>query len=134
MSKIWSKLLILLDRKQKMQMAGIVFMMLIGGVLESVGISLIVPVMTIVVNPAAVNTNSVLKFIYDTFSFTRVIQLATLIMLSLVFVFVIKNIFLYFMNVVQLRFVYTNQFSTSRRMMINFMTHVNDAVDGFGCA
>ncbi len=121
MSKIWSKLLILLDRKQKMQMAGIVFMMLIGGVLESVGISLIVPVMTIVVNPAAVNTNSVLKFIYDTFSFTRVIQLATLIMLSLVFVFVIKNIFLYFMNVVQLRFVYTNQFSTSRRMMINFM-------------
>lgn len=122
MSKIWSKLLILLDRKQKMQMAGIVFMMLIGGVLESVGISLIVPVMTIVVNPAAVNTNSVLKFIYDTFSFTRVIQLATLIMLSLVFVFVIKNIFLYFMNVVQLRFVYTNQFSTSRRMMINFMT------------
>ena len=122
MSKIWSKLLILLDRKQKMQMAGIVFMMLIGGVLESVGISLIVPVMTIVVNPAAVNTNSVLKVIYDTFSFTRVIQLATLIMLSLVFVFVIKNIFLYFMNVVQLRFVYTNQFSTSRRMMINFMT------------
>lgn len=122
MSKIWSKLLILLDRKQKMQMAGIVFMMLIGGVLESVGISLIVPVMTIVVNPAAVNTNSVLKFIYDTFSFTRIIQLATLIMLSLVFVFVIKNIFLYFMNVVQLRFVYTNQFSTSRRMMINFMT------------
>ena len=122
MSKIWSKLLILLDRKQKMQMAGIVFMMLIGGVLESVGISLIVPVMTIVVNPAAVNTNSVLKFIYDTFSFTRVIQLATLIMLSLVFVFVIKNIFLYFMNVMQLRFVYTNQFSTSRRMMINFMT------------
>ena len=122
MSKIWSKLLILLDRKQKMQMAGIVFMMLIGGVLESVGISLIVPVMTIVVNPAAVNTNSVLKFIYDTFSFTRVIQLATLIMLSLAFVFVIKNIFLYFMNVVQLRFVYTNQFSTSRRMMINFMT------------
>lgn len=122
MSKIWSKLLILLDRKQKIQMAGIVFMMLIGGVLESVGISLIVPVMTIVVNPAAVNTNSVLKFIYDTFSFTRVIQLATLIMLSLVFVFVIKNIFLYFMNVVQLRFVYTNQFSTSRRMMINFMT------------
>ena len=122
MSKIWSKLRILLDRKQKMQMAGIVFMMLIGGVLESVGISLIVPVMTIVVNPAAVNTNSVLKFIYDTFSFTRVIQLATLIMLSLVFVFVIKNIFLYFMNVVQLRFVYTNQFSTSRRMMINFMT------------
>ena len=40
---------------------------------------------------------------------------------SLIAVFVIKNIFLYIMNVVQLRFVYTNQFATSRRMMINFM-------------
>jgi ABC-type multidrug transport system fused ATPase/permease subunit len=42
-------------------------------------------------------------------------------MVSLILVFVIKNVFLYFMNVVQLRFVYTNQFATSRRMMINFM-------------
>ena len=39
----------------------------------------------------------------------------------LILVFVVKNVFLYFMNVVQLRFVYTNQFATSRRMMINFM-------------
>ncbi|MBR3635345.1 MAG: ABC transporter ATP-binding protein, partial [Lachnospiraceae bacterium] len=31
------------------------------------------------------------------------------------------NLFLFIQNVVQLRFVYTNQFATSRRMMINFM-------------
>ena len=44
-----------------------------------------------------------------------------LVMVGLVLVFVTKNIFLFFQQKVQLKFVYTNQFATSRRMMINFM-------------
>ena len=44
-----------------------------------------------------------------------------LILCLIILGFVLKNIFLYFQNVVQLRFVYTNQFETSQRMMINFM-------------
>ena len=51
MRKIYKKMMVLLDRKQKGQMIGIVFMMLIGGILESLGISLIVPVMTVVIDP-----------------------------------------------------------------------------------
>ncbi len=121
MRKIYSKLKVLLDRKQKTQMVGIVILMLIGGVLESLGIAMIAPVMQVVIDPQKVQESSILSGIYNLFHMTSTTQLAALIMVSLVLVFVIKNIFLYFMNVVQLRFVYTNQFATSRRMMINFM-------------
>ena len=48
-------------------------------------------------------------------------QFTIVMLVAIIAAFVLKNIFLYFQNVVQLRFVYTNQFSTSRRMMINFM-------------
>ena len=113
--------MVLLDTRQKRQMVGIVILMLIGGVLESVGISLIAPVMEIVLEPEAVDQKPYLHFLYTFFHLHSTEQLAGLIMVALVLVFVIKNIFLYFMNVVQLRFVYTNQFATSRRMMINFM-------------
>lgn len=113
--------MVLLDARQKRQMVGIVILMLIGGVLESVGISLIAPVMEIVLQPEAVDQKPYLHFLYTFFHLRSTEQLAGLIMVALVLVFVIKNIFLYFMNVVQLRFVYTNQFATSRRMMINFM-------------
>ncbi len=113
--------MVLLDARQKRQMVGIVILMLIGGVLESVGISLIAPVMEIVLEPEAVDQKPYLHFLYTFFHLRSTEQLAGLIMVALVLVFVIKNIFLYFMNVVQLRFVYTNQFATSRRMMINFM-------------
>ena len=77
--------------------------------------------MEIVLEPEAVDQKPYLHFLYTFFHLRSTEQLAGLIMVALVLVFVIKNIFLYFMNVVQLRFVYTNQFATSRRMMINFM-------------
>ena len=121
MRKIFQKMMVLLDARQNRQMVGIVILMLIGGVLESVGISLIAPVMEIVLQPEAVDQKPYLHFLYTFFHLHSTEQLAGLIMVALVLVFVIKNIFLYFMNVVQLRFVYTNQFATSRRMMINFM-------------
>ncbi len=114
-------MMVLLDQKQKKQMVGIVFMMLIGGVLESLGIAMIVPVMTTVMDPDSVEKSDILRPIYHGLGLTDTLQLAAIIMVALVLVFVVKNIFLYFMNVVQLRFVYTNQFATSRRMMINFM-------------
>jgi ABC-type multidrug transport system fused ATPase/permease subunit len=90
-------------------------------VLESLGIAMIVPVMTTVMDPDSVEKSDILRPIYHGLGLTDTLQLAAIIMVALVLVFVVKNIFLYFMNVVQLRFVYTNQFATSRRMMINFM-------------
>lgn len=121
MRKIISKLKVLLDKKQKRQMVGIVILMLIGGVLESLGIAMIAPVMQVVIDPQQVEESKILSGVYNFFDLSSTTQLAALIMVALILVFVIKNIFLYFMNVVQLRFVYTNQFATSRRMMINFM-------------
>jgi ABC-type multidrug transport system fused ATPase/permease subunit len=121
MRKIYSKLKVLLDARQKRQMVGIVFLMLIGGVLESLGIAMIAPVMQVVIDPQKVQESKVLSWIYNLFNLSSTTQLAALIMVGIIAVFVIKNLFLYFMNVVQLRFVYTNQFATSRRMMINFM-------------
>ncbi|MDE7014222.1 MAG: ABC transporter ATP-binding protein/permease, partial [Kineothrix sp.] len=43
------------------------------------------------------------------------------IMGALIGVFALKNGYLFFQNKLQFRFVYSNQFATSRRMMINFM-------------
>ena len=121
MRKILKKITVLLDRRQKIQMVGIVFLMLIGGILESLGIAMIAPVMKIVVDPKEVEKSVILSGIYDFLHLNSSTQLAEVIMVCLILVFVIKNLFLFFLNVVQLKFVYTNQFATSRRMMINFM-------------
>lgn len=115
--------MLLLNAKQKKQMLGMVFMMLIGGLLESLGIALIVPIMETISNPKKIEESKKLSLICKilNISTSEVVKLAGALLVALILVFIIKNVFLYFMNVVQLRFVYTNQFATSRRMMINFM-------------
>ena len=47
MGKILRKMNVLLDGRQKRAMAALIVMMLIGGVLESVGVSMLVPIVTV---------------------------------------------------------------------------------------
>ena len=121
MNKILKKLLILLDAKQKRIMVLLVFLMLVGAVLETLGVSMIYPVMNVVLEENAVENHRYLQVICEIFQIDNTRSLTILVMSGLIVVFALKNIFLFFQQKVQLKFVYTNQFATSRRMMINFM-------------
>ena len=121
MVKIFKKMNKLLDAKQKRVMVVIVFLMLIGGVLESLSISVVIPVVSVLLDPKAIETNQLLAAIYNGLHLQNVTQFTVVMLVALIGAFVLKNLFLFLQNVVQLRFVYTNQFATSRRMMINFM-------------
>ncbi len=121
MIKILNKMNLLLDKKQKVQMGGIVILMLIGGVLESAGVAMAIPVLQVVIDPTTVQTNKFMHAIYELFHMTSTTQFAVTAMVGLILAFVVKNVFLFFLTKVELKFVYTNQFATSRRMMINFM-------------
>ncbi len=121
MVKIYEKLMVLLDRQQKRKMLLLVFLMLIGAVLETLGVSMVMPVMNVVLEEDAIAKHDYLQVICRIFGVDNSGDLTMLVMVGLVLVFVTKNIFLFFQQKVQLKFVYTNQFATSRRMMINFM-------------
>ena len=116
-------MMVLLDRRQKKIMVGLVFLMLIGAVLETMGVGMVVPVMQVVMDENAIQENAYLQVICRVLNLDQSdnTQLMVLLMLALIGVFVVKNIFLFFQQKAQLKFVYTNQFATSRRMMINFM-------------
>ena len=121
MKKILKKMNVLLDGKQKAKMGGIVVMMIIGAALEACSIGLVIPIITTLLDPEAVNGDGYLGDIYRFLGMKSTSQFTIVMLLVIIAAFVVKNVFLYFQNVVQLRFVYTNQFATSRRMMINFM-------------
>lgn len=123
MKKILKKLLLLLDKKQKSKMILIVLLMLVGGALETLGVSLILPVMNVVLEENAVSKHVYLQWICNMFGiqYEDTKALMIVVMLGLIMVFILKNLFLFFQQKVQLKFVYMNQFATSRRMMINFM-------------
>ncbi len=123
MKKIFRKLMVLLDRRQKRIMVSLVLLMLVGAVLETLGVSMVIPVMNVVMDEQAVEKHHYLQVICDIFhiAYEDSRGLIIVTMLALVGIFAVKNVFLFFQQKAQLKFVYTNQFATSRRMMINFM-------------
>jgi len=121
MLKILKKLSKILNSRQKKSMILLVFLMLLGAVLEMASIGLLIPAVSQVMNPEFVDSNQYVAFIYQTLGFRSVKNFTIFMMLSLIFFFILKNCFLFFQTKMQLKFVYTNQFATSRRLMINFM-------------
>lgn len=121
MLKILKKMNLLLDRRQKRTMIVLIVMMLVGGVLESLGISMLVPIVTVVLDPLEIRKSEILSALYEGLGMESSAQFAVFLLLAFVVMTVVKNIYLFFQQKLQLKFVYTNQFATSRRMMINFM-------------
>ncbi|MCR5250244.1 MAG: ABC transporter ATP-binding protein/permease [Lachnospiraceae bacterium] len=121
MLKIWKKLSVLLDGKQKRFMLLLLCMMLIGAVLETASVAIVVPVVTVLMDENAITDNAIVATLYDALGFSSREAFATVIMVALIAAFVLKNLFLFFQQKVLYHFVYTNQFRTSERMMKNYM-------------
>ena len=115
------KLKILLDKKQKATIVLLIFMMLIGAVLETLGVTLIIPVMTVVLDPSAILDNEYGRLIFESLNFTSERTFIIAVSGLLIAVFIIKNAYLYLQQKLLYRFIYTNQFRTSERMMKNYM-------------
>lgn len=121
MIKILKKINILLDKKQKRFMVLLVLMMLVGAILETASISIVIPVVSIVMDADAVTNNELVAAIYNFLGMTSQRNFIILVMSAMIGAFVLKNVFLYVQQKVLYRFVYTNQFRTSERMMKNYM-------------
>ncbi len=121
MRQIFKKMMLLLNKKQKRTMVGIVFMMLLGAILEALGISVIVPVVEVVMDPQALEKEGLVKSVYDFLGMTSQTQFTMVILGAMAAIFVVKNVYLYIQQKVLCHFVYTNQFRTSERMMKNYL-------------
>lgn len=121
MVKILKKMNVLLDKKQKLTMAGLLVMMLVGAILEVGSIGIVVPVVSMVMDENSIHNGGIVQTLYEMLPVNGARQFTIVIMLSLIGMFVLKNIFLFIQQKFMLAFVYGNQFSTSERLMKNYL-------------
>ena len=124
MRKTLSKLNKILSGKQKKHMALLTVMMIIGALIQTAGVGMLVSVVNIVIDPVkSTNSRAALLF-YELIGSTpedgyKIFQYS--VMGFMILVFAVKNLYLYFQQKAMYAFVYRNQFSTSERMMRNFV-------------
>ena len=95
MVEILKKLKILLDKKQKKQMLGLVVMMFIAAALETASIGLVLGVVTLIITPDVVSSNELIAKIYIFFGFQNETSFIVLVMALLILAFVLKNVYLF---------------------------------------
>lgn len=121
MLQILKKLNVLLDKKQKKTMVWLTFLMVIGAALQTAGITMILPVVSLVVNKKELYEEGLLNELFVRIGGGSEVRFTVQVMIALIVVFIVKNAFLYFQQKATLAFVYTNQFRTSERMMKNYL-------------
>lgn len=123
------KISYLFDRKQKMQFIGLGILILIGGILETLGVSMMVPLVQGIMEPEALYRNEivgkVLRFLHiDTADMARMgdgNRLIIMMLAALMILFVVKNAYLLFQTYVQNTFVTRNRNRMISRVMREFL-------------
>lgn len=111
----------LFDKKQKRQIAGLAVLILIGGLLETMGVSMLLPVVQAIMEPEKLMENELVGKIMDFLGIQTGRQLIILMMGSLIVLYVIKNAYLLFQTYVQNTFVTRNRNRMISRVMREFL-------------
>ena len=98
-----------LNNKQKLQLVGLFVMILVGAVVELIGVSVILPFVNAVTTPDAFMQKSYVILFCKWFHITDVRMLLFWIAIILIIVYVLKNMYICVMNDVLYAFIYNNQ-------------------------
>ena len=110
-----------LDRRQKIQLILLLFTILIGAIVELMGITLILPIVSIAMDPSVIDETWYLIIIRDTFGLFEVKEMLLFLASLLIGVYIFKNIYITYMYNAQYHFTYDNQRVLAIKLMDCYM-------------
>lgn len=111
------KLRYIFNKQQKLKFIFLFIIMFIGALFELVGVSLILPFVQIVMEPNIIEQNKIMKTIYEYFNIHSTNHFLLIIAISLIVVYIIKNLYLLCMYYAQYTFTFNNQMRMSTKLM-----------------
>lgn len=122
MIRILKKFNKILDRRKKKIIVAIIFLMIIGALLEVFSVSMMVPLLTAIMQPNFIEENKYAALVCNLFDLHSERTFVILCIGGLILLFVIKDIFLIFEYYVQSRFVYNNCFVLQNRLFKAYLS------------
>ncbi len=118
--KIVSYVNSIFDRKQKAGLLGLMLMIIAGSFLEMLGVSAILPLVSLVSDPSRME-KGVYHEVAEAIGAHSARELVPVLAGALILVYIIKNAYILFMYRMQYRYVYRNQRIISGRLMDCYM-------------
>lgn len=115
--KVLKELAYIFTKEQKVKLF-ILFLMIVAGTFaELFGISAILPVVQIALNPEEAKQKFIYKWLMQNLGLTTGNELLAVAAVGIILIFILKNVYLIFMYGVQYRFIYNNQQRLAVRLM-----------------
>lgn len=116
--QIVSKLMDLLSRKQKNRVAIITVLIVIGAVLETLGVSAIIPIVQLFMEEeSTIMEMAYVKWCVELFHLQNIRQVFATMLIIMIVIYVVKNVYLLFLTYVQNRFVNNNKSDMQGNML-----------------
>lgn len=114
---ILKKINFIFNRKQKLQIVILFFMILVGSACELIGVTMILPFIDAVLEQEAVLDRWYMRWIYDALKLNDINSLLIILAIGFIIIYVVKNVYMVWMKRIQFRFITNNQQRLSRRML-----------------
>lgn len=108
--------------RDKVRLVILMFMMMIGSVLELMGVTIFMPFINIIMEPKQIWENPLLSFFYEMGGFHTVEGFLAFIAGVIICIYLIKNIFLAIMQNSIIKFCYNTQMRISTRLLKTYMS------------
>jgi ABC-type multidrug transport system fused ATPase/permease subunit len=120
--KFTRRLFAIFDSRGKIQLVLLFLILLLGVILEIIGIGSILPFITIIIDPNTLEKYHQLKFLYIYLGFDNYNQFILFACILLIFIFIIKNISLFLIRYIQISFINNNKVILSRRLLLAYLS------------
>lgn len=118
---MWSKLRYIFDRRQKRNAVILLILIVIGAFWEMLGVSAILPLVNLIMNPELIERSKVFQDVGVIFGLTSFNQFVIMLSVLLIIVYIVKNAYLILMYSFQYRFTFNNQRRMAKRLMECYM-------------
>ena len=115
------KISAMLDKKQKMKVFFLLIMILIGGLLETAGVSLVLPLISAILDEKNFAANEYVIYFSNLFHIPDTRTFILLLLFGLMAMFIIKNAYLLLLTYTQSRFVNKNRCKSTRNLLSEYL-------------
>lgn len=111
----------LLNTKQKSRLVILAIITIVGAFLEVIGVSLMLPLITAIMQPDIIITNKYIAFVCRLLDLHSHRTFVIICIIAVICIFIFKDFFLMMEYYLQARFVYNNQFATQQKILSGFL-------------
>ena len=119
---IYKKIITILTKKERKKFLYITALSAVMAILDMVGISTILPFMSVIANPKIIESNTILLYVYNTLNFSSVEKFILFLGLIVFISILISVIYKLLVMRMQLKFILDREYAISKRLLESYLS------------